>query len=139
MVTNTDEKEPWTYTVRLLKAQEPRVLYGVVYSPCEKGQKCQLDTQSDWVEPKELREAAWDFMAKSRIIGHQHRGPAKAEVVESFVAPMDMAVDGEKITKGSWVLAVRVKDDALWKSVIDGELNAFSIGGKGIRTPAIPS
>ena len=78
-------------------------------------------------------------MAKSRTVGNQHQGPAKAEVVESFVAPMDMAVDGEKITKGSWVLAVRVKDDTIWKAVQNGELNAFSIGGKGLRTPVTPS
>ena len=139
MVNNTDEKEPWTYTVRLLKAEEPRVVYGVVYSPCDKGQTCQTDTQNDFVRSDELRKAAWDFMANSRTIGDQHRGPAKAEVVESFVAPMDMAVDGEKITKGSWVLAVRVKDDAIWKKVLDGELSAFSIGGKGLRTPVTPS
>jgi hypothetical protein len=135
----TKKTEPWTYTVRLLKAQESRVLYGVVYAPCQKGQKCQLDSQNDFVRPDSLRKAAWDFMAKSRTVGNQHRGPAKAEVVESFVAPMDMAVDGEKITKGSWVLAVRVKDDTIWKAVQNGELNAFSIGGKGLRTPVTPS
>jgi len=135
----TKKTEPWTYTVRLLKADEPKVVYGVVYAPCQKGQKCQLDTQKDFVRPDELRKAAWDFMAKSRTVGNQHQGPAKAEVVESFVAPMDMAVDGEKITKGSWVLAVRVKDDTIWKAVQNGELNAFSIGGKGLRTPVTPS
>ena len=135
----TKKTEPWTYTIKLLKAQDSRVLYGVVYAPCQKGQKCSLDSQNDFVRPDELRKAAWDFMAKSRTVGNQHRGPAKAEVVESFVAPMDMAVDGEKITKGSWVLAVRVKDDTIWKAVQNGELNAFSIGGKGLRTPVTPS
>ncbi len=133
------EKETWQYTIRLLKADEkPRVVYGVVYSPCQKGQKCQLDSQNDWVNPENLRKAAWDFMAKSRVIGHQHKGKAKAEVVESFIAPMNMAVDGEEITKGSWVLAVRIQDDTIWKAVQDGELNSFSIGGKGARIPRDP-
>lgn len=132
--------KPWTYTTKLLKsADEPRVVYGIVYSPCQKGEQCQLDTQKDWVRPDALRKAAWDFLAKSRKIGYQHKGIAKAEVVESFVAPMDMAVDDEQIVKGSWVIAVRINDTALWKQIEDGSISAFSLGGRGVRVPAAPS
>lgn len=135
---NTKETT-WQYTVRLLKADVPHVVYGVVYEPCPKGSNvCKLDTQDDWVTPEELRKAAWDYMEKSRTVGSQHRGPAKAVPVESFIAPVDMEVDGETIRKGSWVVGVKVNDDAIWKKVESGELNAFSIGGKGVRIPGTP-
>jgi hypothetical protein len=98
-----------------------------------------LDTQGDWVTPEELRKAAWDFMANSRNIGFQHMALAKAVPVESYIAPMDMVIDGESVIKGSWVVGVRIQDDALWKAVKDGKLTAFSIGGKGVRVPASPS
>ena len=135
---NTKETT-WQYTVRLLKADDPHVVYGVVYEPCSKGSVCKLDTQNDWVTPEELRKAAWAYMEKSRTVGSQHRGPAKAVPVESFISPVDMVVDGEKITKGSWVVGVKINDDATWKKVESGELNAFSIGGKGVRVAADPT
>jgi uncharacterized protein (DUF2126 family) len=81
----------------------------------------------------------WDYMEKSRTIGSQHRGPAKAVLVEGYTAPVDMEVDGETIKKGSWVVGVKINDDAIWKKVESGELNAFSIGGKGVRVPSEPN
>jgi hypothetical protein len=133
----TNRKTTWNYTVHLLKASSPRVVYGIVYEPCSKSSNvCKLDTQGDWITPEELRKAAWDFMENSRTIGNQHKGEAKAVPVESFIAPMDMAVDGDTIKKGSWVVGVKIKDDAIWKAVQNGELNAFSIGGKGVRVSA---
>ena len=135
-----ESKTTWQYTVRLLKADGPHVVYGVVYEPCSKGSGsvCKLDTQNDWVTPEELRKTAWAYMEKSRTIGSQHRGTAKAVPVESFIAPVDMEVDGETIRKGSWVVGVKINDDAIWKKVESGELNAFSIGGKGVRVAATP-
>ena len=76
---------------------------------------------------------------KEKIEKHMAKGEAKAVPVESFIAPMDMAVDGDTIKKGSWVVGVKIKDDAIWKAVQNGELNAFSIGGQGVRIPADPS
>jgi hypothetical protein len=136
----TTKETTFHYTVRLLKADSPHVVYGVVYEPCSKGHNvCKLDTQGDWVTPEELRKAAWAYMEKSRTVGSQHRGPAKAVPVESFIAPVDMDVDGETIKKGSWVVGVKINDEATWEKVESGILNAFSIGGKGVRVPSTPS
>jgi len=38
---------------------------------------------------------------------------------------------GVMITKGSWVMTVKVFDKAIWKEIKDGELKAFSPGGLG--------
>jgi hypothetical protein len=135
-------KATWQHTIRLLKqadAKKPRVVYGVVYSPCQKGGTCETDSQGDWIKPETLRKAAWDFMEKSRIVGNQHKGTAKAVIVENQITPVDMVVDGEKIVKGSWVVGVKINDDALWKKVESGELSAFSIGGTGVRVEANPT
>jgi len=44
----TDTDATWQYEIPLLKSDEPRVVYGVVYSPCEKGDtRCALDSQQD--------------------------------------------------------------------------------------------
>ena len=142
---NTKETT-WQYTGnRLLKADsEKRVVFGVVYEPCDP-KSCELDTQKDWILPDDLQKAAWDFMeksflAKGNTVDVQHNEkPAKVVPVESFIAPVDMEVDGEKITKGSWVVGVKINDDATWKKVESGELNAFSIGGKGVRVAADPT
>lgn len=141
----------WQYTGRLLKADSPkRVVFGVVYEPCAQNETCELDTQQDWILPDDLQKTAWDFMersflAKGNTVDIQHNEEAaKVVPVESYITPVDMVVDGENgesehIRKGSWVVGVRIKDDAIWKKVESGELNAFSIGGKGVRVPAAPS
>lgn len=136
----------WQYTGRLLKADSPkRVVFGVVYEPCNRDETCEFDTQQDWILPDDLQKTAWDFMersflAKGNTVDIQHNEEAaKVVPVESFIAPVDMDVDGEHIIKGSWVVGVRIKDDAIWKKVESGELNAFSIGGKGVRVPAASS
>jgi len=137
-----ENKTTWQHTIRLLKkadADKPHVVWGVVYSPCQKGGTCELDSQGDWVKPETLRKAAWNFMEKSRVVGEQHKGRAKAVIVENQITPADMVVDGENIVKGSWVVGIKVNDDALWKKVESGELSAFSIGGTGVRVEATPT
>ena len=138
----TQTKET-TWTARLLKTDIPHIVRGVVYASCDKSQQCQLDTQQDFIRPDELRKAAWNFMAKSYMkkghtVGNQHKGEAEATVVESYITPVDMEVGGELWKAGSWVVSVKIDDDAIWQKVESGELNAFSLGGKGVRVPATP-
>jgi len=132
-----------TWTARLLKTDIPHIVRGVVYEPCTTGHSCQLDTQQDWITPDELRKAAWNFMKtsllkKGHTIGNQHKGEVEAIPVESYVTPADMEVDGELWKAGSWVVSVEVSDAATWADVESGKLNAFSIGGTGVRIQADP-
>jgi len=133
-----------TWTARLLKSDVPHIVRGIVYEPCQKGQHCQLDTQSDWISPAELRKAAWNFMEKSfmkkgHTVGNQHKGEAEATVVESYITPVDMEVDGELWKQGSWVFSIKVDDESTWQEIEKGNLNAFSLGGRGVRVEAAPS
>jgi len=61
---------------------------------------------------------------------------AGGEILESYLAPAEFEVDGTRIKRGTWLLAVRVTDDDLWRQIKSGELTGFSIGGRALRRPA---
>ena len=68
-----------------------------------------------------------------------HKGAAAARIVGSMWTDHDMikaigATPGTAPRDG-WLVMVKVDDAALWKRIKDGEISAFSIGGKGQRTP----
>lgn len=78
-----------------------------------------------WTE-QEVMEAAYLFMKKGYIIDVDHQredvSTLGVYVVESFIAR-----DGDPtFIKGSWVVGMRIEDDALWSQVLSGELNGFS-------------
>jgi len=119
-----------SYGMRLLKAdQEKQYVLGVVLEPDT------VDTQGDIVSADEIERAAHQFMVESRVVGKDHRERADAEVVDSFVTPVDFAINGEQIKRGSWLLGVHIKDPELWKAVKEGKYTSFSIGGVAVRRP----
>lgn len=133
--------------VPIVKADpEKRIVYGIVLDPY------QIDAQDDYVSPKAIEETAHDWLAKSRIIGFDHREKATAYPVESSIIPYPSDEDYQKAMRGedhrayrmplgndvahsgSWVLGTKL-GDAEWDLVKRGELNAYSIGGYGARKP----
>jgi hypothetical protein len=83
----------------------------------------------------EVRKAAHDFMEFYGHMGVQHKGLVddRVKILESYLAPVDFDVDAEHVKKGTWLLAARVLDDALWRDVKEGRLTGWSIGGSAIR------
>jgi len=63
-------------------------------------------------------------------IGLEHREilGEQVKILESYLAPADFEVDGTRIKKGTWLLAVRIVDDELWRQIKAGDLTGFSIG-----------
>ena len=86
---------------------------------------------------EEVRQAAHRFMEEFGGLGlmHQLRVNDHVKVLESYVAPTAFQVGDVTIAKGTWLLAVRVLSDDLWRRVKDGELTGFSIGGSARRVP----
>lgn len=120
----------------LIKARDnpKQILYCVVMEPDT------VDLQEDATSADEIEKAAHQYLLDSRVVGDSHRKnergtiiEANAGVVESFIAPVDFEVGTERILKGSWVIAVKVSDTDLWKSVEDGDITGVSIGGVGER------
>lgn len=133
--------------IRIHKAlEEKRIVYGVVLDPY------QLDAHNDWLPPAEIEKTAHGFMRKSRMIKVMHSGLGDATPVESFIEPYPSRADyiaamqnqphrafkrrfGEDVIhSGAWVLGVELSKE-LWERYKKGELDAFSIGGEGLRTP----
>lgn len=112
-------------------ASEERYVLGVVLEPETE------DTQHDIYSADTIRSAAHKFMEDFGNLGLMHKVnvSGKARVLESYIAPVAFKVGGQAIKKGTWMLAVRVLDDELWKAIKGGELTGFSIGGSAIRRP----
>jgi len=122
-------------TIRLLKSDVERgLVYGVVLEPRTADDP---DAQRDWYTAEEVEKAAHGFMRAYRLqkskIGLQHKGDAEAEIVESYVAPVEFKVGEETVRAGSWMMAAYLADEGLRKQVREGKLGGWSIGGKGER------
>lgn len=111
--------------------EDERIVYGVVLEPEE------IDKQKDIYSEAEVRTAAHRFMEEFRHLGlmHQMRLDGRLRILESYIAPQDLTINGETVKKGSWMLVIRVLDTDLWEAVKSGELTGFSIGGSAVRKP----
>jgi hypothetical protein len=111
-------------------ATAKRLVYGVALVPDV------VDLQNQYVTADVIEEIAHDFMLDYRkeqsFIGLKHGDDeAAARVVQSFIAPIDYQLGAQLITKGSWVLVVKIFSDELWQAVLEGKLTGFSIRGMG--------
>lgn len=111
------------------KGSDQQIVYGVVIEPNV------IDLQGDRLSKSEIRAACHKFMQTSQRIGKEHSGVAKASIIESYIAPTDFKCNGQVVKSGSWVMAVKIHDPALWQAVKKGDITGFSIAGTGTRTP----
>ncbi len=88
-----------------------------------------LDSHADFTTAGEIENAAHVYLVNSRVVGDQHNEQASADVVESYIAPQQMHIGEQPVAAGSWVMGVKVHDDAMWAGVKDGSYSGFSIGG----------
>ena len=118
--------------IPLLKTNEERYVLGIVLEPER------VDAQQDIYSAAEVRDAAHRFMEEYRNLGLMHREilGEQVKILESYLAPAEFEVDGTRIKRGTWLLAVRVVDDELWGQIKTGALTGFSIGGSALRAPA---
>lgn len=95
------------------------------------------DLQGDTYSEETVRAAAHEFMVRYQNMGLDHEELANGKVLllESYVAPADFEVGGEKVKRGTWLMACRYVDDDVWASVKSGERQGFSIGGDAIKRP----
>lgn len=110
------------------KAADQQIVYGVVSEPNT------IDLQGDRLSESEIRKACHKFMLTSQKIGKEHEGIAKADIIESYIAPVTFKCGGQAVRKGSWVMAVKIHDPDLWQAVKKGDITGFSIAGTGERS-----
>jgi hypothetical protein len=110
------------------KNDEKRIAFGPVLIPDEP------DTDGDVVSAEKIEEVAHKFAEQYGNIDVMHTLNNVGKMVETYLSPVEMTYkqqDGSEVVvpKGSWMLGVRVTDDAAWKAVQKGELGGFSIMG----------
>jgi hypothetical protein len=115
----------------VVKAGDEQIVYGIVLEPDT------VDAQADVYSADAVRDAAHKYMADFQNTGlmHQRKINEKAQVIESFLAPCNFDLGGQKVKVGTWCMAMRVLDKAIWDEVKTGKYTGFSIGGSAQRTP----
>lgn len=149
------EREEFTFTHVLMQVGKDKALYALgeqpnvsksIWMPIVKADDDQrlatgivlqpevVDAQGDIISAQVIRQAAHNFLAlynKKTQLGLQHElmKPDGVELVESWIAPVDMLLNNRMIKAGTWMMTVRVKNDVLWTKIKTGQLGGFSIGG----------
>lgn len=121
--------------------EEERFVLSLVLEPNDgiDGAPLKPDTQGDIYSAAEVRKTAHAWMEHYGQIDLQHSFEALGKqdvcVLESYLAPADFSFGEQAVVKGTWLLALRVLNDELWKAVKSGDIGAYSIGGAAMRTP----
>lgn len=110
------------------RKEEEQLITGIVMEPDVK------DAHGDFQTAKEIKKASHSFIAKSRVIGLQHKKKGPVEIVESFISHENTKIGGQNVAKGSWVMTVKVNDKKIWKMVKAGDFTGFSIGGFAMKS-----
>lgn len=115
--------------------RERRVAYGW-FSVIEEDGEAVVDSQGDVINEGVLLDAVHEFAIDSRAGRLMHRGHQIADVVESIALTKDVQEAlGIDLGRVGWFGAMKFRDDEAWRRVKSGELQAFSIGGSGVRRP----
>jgi len=108
--------------------EEKRLVTGVVLEPFK------VDAQGDWETPEDIETAMVRFMENSGKLGFMHKEfDRRFKLIENYIAPTDLILGKQHITKGSWIMTVKVYDDEVWAMIKEGKITGFSIAGKGKR------
>lgn len=130
------QKADFSYTVPLRKSDVEGKFYGVVLEPGLE------DSQGDRFTPVEIEKACHAFMRDYSMAKAEHSPDvqhsgrdAGADLIENYIAPMDMVLGGEPVTKSSWVQAWQIDDPLVKQEVDEGKLTGLSLEGLGFRHP----
>lgn len=118
-----------TFTISKID-DERQLVYGEVYIPDVP------DSHGDFMTAIEIEKMAYGFLMGglvSKIDVEHNLEESGSFVVESFIARKG---DPDFIEK-SWVLGVHITDPEKWAMIKNGELNGFSMFGKGKRTEKV--
>lgn len=113
---------------KILKADsDSHYITGIVYEPLVE------DAHGNFMTEDEIRKSAYWFAKNGDKVDLQHNFEQAdgVSVVENYIAPSDMTIADQKITKGTWLMTVEVNNDEIWDKVQKGEVTGFSMGGVG--------
>ena len=90
-----------------------------------------VDLHGDFTSAEEVRKAMESFNKSEKRANLFHVQMSNSfEVLESYLAPVDFMLNEEFVAKGTWLMTLQVKDNAVWDLIKSGEINGISIGAK---------
>lgn len=111
---------------------DERIVKGLVYEPNV------VDAHGDFMTVAAVKQMAHDFMERYRAdetagIDKDHDSEVRQNIpmIESAIARKG----DPDFSEGAWFIAVKVKDDAIWKEIKAGTLNGFSFAGLARARP----
>lgn len=127
ILKNENGEASWELDFEFQKlSDEEHLVGGIVYEPD------MVDAQGDSASPAEILKAAHKFMLESSTLGIMHKEKAghRAQIVETYLAPVTFKMGDQIVRKGSWIMIVKVHDEELWAKVKKGEITGFSMSGR---------
>lgn len=124
MVTESDPKSPTIGSIFKVD-QVQQLIYAVVLEPEV------LDADNQEFTKEFIAKACHDYNKDCRAVFTSHEKSALGYIVENFLAPTDFKYEGsdELVKEGSWVIAIKIADEELWKQCQDGTFTGVSISG----------
>lgn len=118
---------------------EKQMVFGWAYVTHDADGQVNIDKSGDFVDDsEEIEKSAYDFVLNSRQGDADHTNVKGSTLVESVVFTPEkiakMGLPAGSIPTGWWV-GFKIEDGETWDRVKKGELKAFSVHGKGTRTP----
>jgi site-specific DNA-adenine methylase len=132
LVPAVDQPKKRPHHLSVVKAEtdgDEHIVFGIVLEPDV------VDAQKDVYSAAEVRDAAHRYMAEFQNRGLMHKELVNSQVdlLESYLAPAAFSIGDQSVKKGTWLMAMRVKDAKLWGECKKGNLTGFSIGGSANR------
>ena len=113
--------------VPVAKSVEP-MLKQVTYIAMQEG----TDLHLDYVSLEDIRLAKESFnrqLLKARMANLYHLAKTDTfDIIESYLAPCDMVLNGHTVHKGAWLVTLAIYDDKLWDMILNDEITGVSIG-----------
>ena len=120
-------KEQEKRNVQVVKAtnEELKQATFLVLAPDE------VDLHGDIYSADEVRKACHNFNQHCMKANLLHLVETDTfDIVESYIAPVDMVLNDVIIKAGSWMSVLQVHSDVVWSDIKNGSLTGVSIGGR---------
>jgi len=120
-------KEQEKQNIQVVKAtnEELKQATFLVLAPDE------VDLHGDIYSADEVRKACHNFNQHCMKANLLHLVETDTfDIVESYIAPVDMVLGEQAIKAGSWCCVLKVHSEVVWADIKNGSLTGVSIGGR---------
>lgn len=89
----------------------------------------EVDLHGDTVDEATVRAGCHNFNLFCRKANLFHmQATTSFDIVESYVAPVDMQIGDKFVTKGTWLATVQANTEDVWQAIKSGIITGLSIG-----------